>query len=105
MRRRPRVRGVGDVGFAAKARAKAMARAAAGGDGGPPRRVELRTAGGAEVLARGVRVAAHASALAPWVSRLRLEPTPLAGELVLVDEASGAVAARRRLDRRPNRHA
>jgi len=68
-------------------------------------RVELRAAGGAEVLARGVRVAAHASALAPWVSRLRLEPTPLAGELVLVDEASGAVAARRRLDRRPNRHA
>jgi len=96
-------RGWRGVGLGATARARA--KAAAGGDGGRPCRVELRTAAGVEVLARGVRVAAHPSALAPWASRLRLEAPPPAGELTLVDEATGAVAARRRLHAPPRRHA
>jgi hypothetical protein len=72
--------------------------ASSGTDSGGPWRVEWRGAGGTEVLARLDSGYRHHTALEPWVSRLRADGRR-EGELALVDEASGAVVARRRLDR------
>ena len=63
-------------------------------------RVEVRVGNRTAVLAvlDGATVAHHSS-LAPFVSRLRLEGL-MAGEVVLIDRATGTVVARRRLVQR-----
>lgn len=63
-------------------------------------RVEHRVGNRVTVLGRVADVTRHVSTLDPWLSRLLLEGA--AGELVLVEEATGAVIARRHLgDERP----
>ena len=59
-------------------------------------RVEHRGGHGVGVLATDYRCEAHHAALAPFEAHLRLVGSP-AGVLVLVDEATGAVVARRHL--------
>jgi hypothetical protein len=63
-------------------------------------RVEHRMGGGVAVLGAGLAVAAHHSALAPFVTRLRQGGADGRGEVVLVDEATGAEVARRFLGTR-----
>jgi hypothetical protein len=67
-----------------------------------PCRVEHRHAGAAAVLARGVLAFPHHAELAPFAGRLLAAGA--AGQLVLVDEASGADLARRHLRPGPGRH-
>ena len=63
-----------------------------------PHRVEHRTAEGAVVLHAGDECFPHHAALARDASSLRLA-WRATGDLVLVDPGTGAVVARRRLDR------
>lgn len=64
-------------------------------------RVEHREAGATAVLAHIADAFAHHTELTPYVTRiLRDEPTT-AGHLVLIDEATGGVVARRSLQRPP----
>ena len=61
-------------------------------------RVEHRDGGTGAVLARVEGVPAHHQTLAPFAAQLRLAAGgEAAGTLVLVDEASGRVVARRRV--------
>lgn len=66
---------------------------------GAPRRfrIELQSDGRSRVLGWAEGLAAHHHSLAPYVSRLRLEAMGTLGFVVLVDEATGMVVARRRL--------
>jgi hypothetical protein len=63
------------------------------GLGHRPFRVEHRDRGERRVLGRVEGVFPHHTALAPYVARLLLDGA--SGEVVLVDEATEAVAARR----------
>jgi hypothetical protein len=65
---------------------------------GGPWRVERRTVEGVEIVARLEQGFAHYTSLDPIVGRLQGAGC-YSGVLALVDEASGAVAARRSLDR------
>ena len=67
-------------------------------------RVEHRGPWGTTVLGRLDGCAPHHATLAPFAGRLLLEGRA-GGELVLVDEASGAVLARRRVAPRRGRGA
>lgn len=64
-------------------------------------RIEHRVGNRVTVLGRVADVTRHVSTLDPWLSRLLLEGA--AGELVLVEEATGAVIARRSLGDDPPR--
>ncbi len=64
-------------------------------------RIEHRVGNRVTVLGRVADVTRHVSTLDPWLSRLLLEGA--AGELVLIEEATGAVIARRSLGDEPPR--
>ena len=75
--------------------------AADGGRGADPDRVyrvEHRTGGRVSTLGRLDGCPRHHATLVPYASQLRLAGRA-DGELVLVEDATGHVAARRRLDR------
>ena len=65
-------------------------------------RVEHRTREGTAVLGQLSGAFPHHATLTPFVARLQAERA--GGQLVLVDEATGAVVARRNLARRVRRH-
>ncbi len=61
-------------------------------------RVELHRAGQPPAaLGRTAGVAAHHTSLVPYIGRLRLNGDTASGQLVLLDDATGAVVARRHL--------
>jgi hypothetical protein len=66
---------------------------------GAPRRfrIEYQSEGRSRILGWAEGLAAHHHSLAPYVSRLRLDAKGTFGMVVLVDEATGAIVARRRL--------
>ncbi len=64
-------------------------------------RVEHRVAGATSVLARVPGAFAHHAELTPYVTRLLRDGGTVGGHLVLVDESTDAVVARRSLARPP----